>query len=251
MKISINVKFILKNIDTNETKKYLVQRYTIISKPIYTGRKKRIDGKDELTSDGGKILDDGTMIITDSTTIGKAVLNKQRGDKILVQKPRKDYEPQSSKNKVLQYVVLAVGEKEISDYENGIPFSEQIKQQIRKYTKPQVLKQVMLFTSLNWTRDYCFAIEKLSVIDNKTYLIGSTFKSGNLHHSNIMYKIDTNFVEYTGEFKDAIIEKMPNHNSHQNKIVSNKSHINKIDLEKQLNNGLSYEQIIHKFLENA
>ena len=220
MKIEYNTRFLLKDLQTNELQIFKLVPYTETYKPIWTGESKQRQGYDkEITSNGGEIFSDGTIIITNNSPIGKSAYGRITNEKISILLPN---------GESAIHLILAVGDAEIKNYNSRTintlaefnknqasnkkektiinnPNATKLQEGIEWYKESRILKTIAIVRAPEWTEDYCFVIEKLSVTDFQVYLLGKTYKKGNLYYSDAKYLSNKKFVLYQNIDKEKII----------------------------------------------
>ena len=228
-RIDFGSTFALKNLETNEFFKFLMERYTEEYKPIYSiGTEDRISYERKMTSRGGSILSDGVRVITNKAPLGELILGKKEGDEITFY-PNKYVE--------VKYLVVAVGQERVAQYEKKLDSEIFAKKELEKTNEPSITnaegnkkvsnmfidekkiattrelkteykrgldlfiearkeKTLPIVQANYWTEDFCFVVGNLEIIDNVIYLVGTTLKKGKVYERNIKYPADKIFKKY-------------------------------------------------------
>ena len=233
--VNYGVEFLVRNVDTNDVQKYVLERYTVTYEPVYTRdiQNGNIGYRSIVNSNGGNWTENGAKVITDQSPLGAAIIGKRIGDVV-------SYVSKSGNEKCVK--VVAIGAKEVEKYEDDIRTEEIAKRELVIEAKEvQERKEgveykfvstsnltvgrpvyynygidlmrenynydgVVIVQASYWSKEFCFAIEGFEVNEaNKTIsLIGTTFKSGKVYERNKSYNGYKLFSIYNGEFADEI-----------------------------------------------
>jgi hypothetical protein len=150
------------------------------------------------TSRGGELTENGAMVITTESPLGKAVRGKSLGEEIAF----------LYNNNQWKYRLVAIEDEEIE-----LSLLEEVNEEeeltgLELYRKSRKNgEKILLLRAWFWTDDFCYAVENFEIrVSGEVDLIGTTFKEGKVYQRNKIYSSDKEFYIYNGEFAAKIKE---------------------------------------------
>lgn len=201
--IGVNDKIILFNLDTSEEEKYKIVQFTQVYEPSAMVGAYASDApyRRVVTSGGGTLDEDGFLLVSTASKLGRAVVGKELGDEIF-------YELDGGVK--ARFRVVAIGDKryksknveslllysfDVSAGEDGIGLYKRL---IKQAKLPVVARPY-------WSKHFCFVIEDVVFgRHGEKFFVGTTFNNGVIYQRNKEYAANQSFSEYTGEYRFKI-----------------------------------------------